>query len=125
MTAENHSPPARSLRRTQCTNLWVVYNCALSKLRVFRLLPFQQFFQQFLRVLPVKNEFQQQHDIIICQAFRLLQKTFQHTATSTEPVRPFLSGKLFQLVLQCLFIIDGLPQFLFAFLQLPIEFFQL
>ena len=31
MTAENHSPPARSLRRTQCTNLWVVYNCALSK----------------------------------------------------------------------------------------------
>ena len=29
MTAENHSPPARSLRRTQCTNLWVVYNCAL------------------------------------------------------------------------------------------------
>ena len=44
MTAENHSPPARSLRRTQCTNLWVVYNCALSKLRGFRLLPFQQFF---------------------------------------------------------------------------------
>ena len=34
MTAENHSPPARSLRRTQCTNLWVMYNCALSKLRV-------------------------------------------------------------------------------------------
>ena len=33
MTAKNHSPPARSLRRTQCTNLWVVYNCALSKLR--------------------------------------------------------------------------------------------
>ena len=31
MTAENHSPPARSLRRTQCTNLWVVYNCALSE----------------------------------------------------------------------------------------------
>ena len=29
MAAENHSPPARSLRRTQCTNLWVVYNCAL------------------------------------------------------------------------------------------------
>ena len=29
-----------------------------------------------------------------------MQKTFQHTATSTEPVRPFLSGKLFQLVLQ-------------------------
>ena len=45
MTAENHSPPARSLRRTQCTNLWVVYNCALSKLRGFRLLLFQQFFQ--------------------------------------------------------------------------------
>ena len=45
MTAENHSPPARSLRRTQCTNLWVVYNCALSKLRGFRLLPFQQFLQ--------------------------------------------------------------------------------
>ena len=37
MAAENHSPPARSLRRTQCTNLWVVYNCALSKLRGFRL----------------------------------------------------------------------------------------
>jgi hypothetical protein len=54
-----------------------------------------------------------------------LQKTFQHTATGTEPVRPFLSGKLFQLVLQCLFIIDGFPQFLFAFFQLPIEFFQL
>ena len=34
------------------------------------------------------------HDIIIGQAFRLLQKTFQHTATGTEPVRPFLSGKL-------------------------------
>ena len=31
MTAKNHSPPARSLRRTQCTNLWVVYNCALSE----------------------------------------------------------------------------------------------
>ena len=31
MTAENHSPPARSLRRTQCTNFWVVYNCALSE----------------------------------------------------------------------------------------------
>ena len=45
MTAENHSPPARSLRRTQCTNLWVMYNCTLSKLRGFRLLPFQQFFQ--------------------------------------------------------------------------------
>ena len=29
MAAENHSPPARSLRRTQCTILWVVYNCAL------------------------------------------------------------------------------------------------
>ena len=56
--------PAPSLRRTQCTNFWVVYNCALSKLRGFRLLP------------------------------------FQHTATGTEPVRPFLSGKLFQLVLQ-------------------------
>lgn len=42
----------------------------------------------------MKNEFQQQHDIIICQAFRLLQKTFQHTATGTEPVRPFLSGKV-------------------------------
>ena len=25
---------------------------------------------------------------------RLLQKTFQHTATGTEPVRSFLSGKL-------------------------------
>ena len=72
----------------------------------------------------MKNEFQQQHDIIICQAFRLLQKTFQHTATSTEPVRPFLSGKLLQLVLQCLFIIDGFPQFLFAFFQLPVELFQ-
>ena len=36
----------------------------------------------------------------------------QHTATGTEPVRPFLSGKLFQLVLPCLFIIDGFPQFL-------------
>ena len=58
MTAENHSPPARSLRRTQCTNLWVVYNCALSKLRGFLLLPFQQFFQQFLRILSMKNEFQ-------------------------------------------------------------------
>ena len=45
MTAKNHSPPARSLRRTQCTNLWVVYNCALSKLRGFRLLTFQQFLQ--------------------------------------------------------------------------------
>ena len=45
----------------------------------------------------MKNEFQQQHDIIICQEFRLLQKTFQHTATSAEPVRPFLSGKLLQL----------------------------
>ena len=32
--------------------------------------------------------------LIICQAFRLLQKTFQHTATSTEPVCPFFSGKL-------------------------------
>ena len=31
MTAENHSPPARSLRRTQCTNFWVVYNCVLSE----------------------------------------------------------------------------------------------
>ena len=72
----------------------------------------------------MKNEFQQQHDIIICQAFRFLQTTFQHTATSAEPVRPFLSGKLLQLVLQCLFIIDGFPQFLFAFFQLPIEFFQ-
>ena len=30
----------------------------------------------------------------VCQAFRLLQKTFQHTATGTEPVRSFLSGKL-------------------------------
>ena len=29
----------------ECTNLWVVYNCALSKLRGFRLLPFQHFFQ--------------------------------------------------------------------------------
>ena len=29
MAAENHSPPARSLRRTQCTNLWVVYNLSL------------------------------------------------------------------------------------------------
>ena len=54
-----------------------------------------------------------------------MQKTFQHTATSAEPVRPFLSGKLLQLMLQCLFIIDGFPQFLFAFFQLPIEFFQL
>ncbi len=51
-----------------------------------------------------------------------MQKTFQHTATSAEPVRPFLSGKLLQLVLQCLFIIDGFPQFLFAFLQFPVEF---
>ena len=83
-----------SLRRTQCTNFCVVYNCALNKLRGFRLLPFQQFFQYILRVLPVKNEFQQQHDIIVRQAFRLLQKTFQHTATGTEPVCPFLSGKL-------------------------------
>ena len=33
-------------------------------------------------------------DDIVCQAFRFLQKTFQHTATSAEPVRPFLSGKL-------------------------------
>ena len=81
--------PAPSLRRTQCTNFWVVYNCTLSKLRGFRLLP------------------------------------FQHAATGTEPVCPFLSGKLFQLVLQCLFIIDGFPQFLFAFFQLPVEFFQL
>ena len=54
-----------------------------------------------------------------------LRKTFQHTATGTEPVRPFLSGKLLQLVLQCLFIIDGFPQFLFAFLQLPVELSQL
>ena len=52
-------------------------------------------------------------------------ETTPGTATGTEPVRPFLSGKLFQLVLQCLFIIDGFPQFLFAFFQLPIEFFQL
>lgn len=125
MTAENHSPPARSLRRTQCTNLWVVYNCALSKLRGFRLLPFQQFFQYILRVLPVKNEFQQQHYIIVRQAFRLLQKTFQHTATGTEPMGSFTPGQLLQLVLQCLFIIHGFPQLLFAFLQLPVEFFQL
>ena len=39
MTAENHSPPARSLRRTQCTNLWVVYNCALSKLSPWSVSP--------------------------------------------------------------------------------------
>ena len=78
-----------------------------------------------LLCLPVKNEFQQQHDIIICQTFRFLQKTFQHTATGTEPVCPFLSGKLLQLVLQRLFIIDGFPQFLFAFFQLPVELFQL
>ena len=51
--------------------------------------------------------------------------TFQHTATGTEPVRPFLSGKLLQLVLQYLFIINGFPQLLFAFLQLPVELFQL
>ena len=38
-------PSGESLRRTQCTNRRVVYNCALSKLRGFRLLPFQQFFQ--------------------------------------------------------------------------------
>ena len=31
--------------------------------------------------------------IIICQAFRFLQKTFQHTATSAEPVRPFQIGR--------------------------------
>jgi hypothetical protein len=43
----------------------------------------------------------------------------------TEPVRPFLSGKLFQRVQQRLFIMEGFPQFLFAFFQLPIEFFQL
>ena len=66
----------------------------------------------------MKNEFQQQHDIIIGQAFRFLQKTFQHTATSTEPVRPLLSGKLLLLVLQYLFIIDGFLQVLFAFLHL-------
>ena len=74
--------------------------------------------------MPVKIEFQQQHDIIICQAFRLLKKTFQHTATIKDPMRPFISGKLLQLVLQCLFIIDGFPQFLFAFFQLPVELFQ-
>ena len=34
-------------------------------------------------------------------------------------------GMLLQLVLQCLFIIDGFPQFLFAFLQLPVELSQL
>ena len=39
-------------------------------------------------------------------------------------VRPFLSGKLLQLMLQCLFIIDSFPQFLFAFLQLPVELFK-
>ena len=49
----------------------------------------------------------------------------QHTATSTEPVCPFFSGKLLQLVLQRLFIIDGFPQFLFTFFQLPVELFQL
>jgi len=37
MTAENHSPPARSLRRTQFTNLWVVYNCALFQRGIFQL----------------------------------------------------------------------------------------
>ena len=42
-----------------------------------------------------------------------------------EPVRPFLSGKLLQLMLQCLFIIDSFPQFLFVFLQLPVELYQL
>ena len=52
-------------------------------------------------------------------------KEINHGNTSTEPVRPFLSGKLLQLVLQCLFIIDGFPQFLFAFLQLPVELSQL
>ena len=47
------------------------------------------------------------------------------TAGLIMPVRPFLSGKLLQLVLQRLFIIDGFPQFLFAFFQLPVELFQL
>ena len=42
----------------------------------------------------MKKDITATYDIIICQAFRLLQKTFQHTATGTEPVRPFLSGKL-------------------------------
>ena len=41
-----------------------------------------------------------------------------------EPVRSFFSGKLLQLMLQCLCIIDGFPQFLFAFFQLPVELFQ-
>ena len=62
----------------------------------------------------------------ICDSdFRLiLLSAMRYTTTGTEPVRPFLSGKLLQLVLQCLFIIDGFPQFLFAFFQLPVELFQ-
>ena len=35
-----------------------------------------------------------------------------------------MNDKLLQLMLQCLFIIDSFPQFLFAFLQLPVELFK-
>ena len=93
MTAENHSPPARSLRRTQCTILRVVYNCALSKLRGFRLLPFQQFFQYILRVLPVKNVSSISHPYVN-QAF-ICEKLSKRFLRSASGVRPFLSNGIY------------------------------
>ncbi len=75
MTAENHSPPARSLRRTQCTNLWVVYIAPLVT-KGFPASPVPAAFSIVPACPACENEFQQQHDIIICQEFRLLQKTF-------------------------------------------------
>ena len=75
MTAENHSPPARSLRRTQCTNLWVVYNCALSN-------------DAMLRDYPAQKVMHTTGPLMISRIFNTLKKRYKVTLFPYSKVTP-------------------------------------
>ena len=77
--------------------------------------PFYAFCNNFFHASLGKCLFQNIHHIIVRQHFRPYQETFQHSPSGTEPVCPFLSGKLFYLVFQYLFFVLCPPQSGFAF----------
>mgnify|MGYP001703915451 CR=1 FL=1 len=87
--------------------------------------PFHTFRNNFFHTSLGKCLFQNLHHIIVRQHFRPCQETFQHSPSGTEPVSPFLPGKLLHLAFQNLFFMLRPPQSGFALGKLPVELFQL
>ena len=121
----NHLLPARGFRQDATHRLDRCIVAPLLRKRFPSYPLFHTFCNSFFHACLGKCLFQNVHHIIVRQHFRPYQETFQHSPSGTEPMRPFLPGKLLHLVFQYLFFVLCPPQSGFAFGKLLVELFQL